>query len=75
MVALRISVSVSVSNDVAPNKSVCVKKESGDSNILQLMLFELLKRIRLLSLNIGQWRRKSEVHSIFNTRTTSTKWI
>ena len=53
MVALRTSVFVSVSNKVRP-----YKKESVDSNILQSILFEVLRRVCLLSLNIGQWRRK-----------------
>ena len=59
MVALRTSVFVSVSNKVQP-----YKKESVDSNILQSILFEVLRRVCLLSLNIGQWRRKWEFNSI-----------
>ena len=57
MVALRISVFASVSNDVLPNKRVCVKKLIS-SNILYSMFFKVLKRVCLLSLNIGEWRGK-----------------
>ena len=48
MVALRISVFVSGSSVVLPNHRVCLKKESVDSNILQSMLFKVLKRVCLL---------------------------
>ena len=64
MVALRTSVFVSESNEVEPNKKVCVEKESLDSNILESMLFKVLRRVCLLSWNIRQWRRKWEVDSI-----------
>ena len=49
MVALRTSVFVSESNEVEPNKKVCVEKESLDSNILESMLFKVLRRVCLLS--------------------------
>ena len=58
MVALRTNVYVSESNELQPNKRVCVKYGSLDSDILQSMLFRLLRRVCLLSLNIGQWKRK-----------------
>ena len=58
MVVLRKSVLVSESNEVQPYKKVRVKQESVDSNILQSMLFKVLRKECLLSLNIGQWRRK-----------------
>ena len=44
MVALRTSVLVSVSNEVLPNKRVCVKKKSFDSNILESVSFKVLRR-------------------------------
>ena len=62
MVTLRTSVFVSVSNEVLPNKRVCAKYESVDSNILKSTLFKVLRRALILelilSLNLGQWKRK-----------------
>ena len=49
MVALRKTVFVSVSNDVLPNNRVSVKKELFDSNILQSVLFKVLRRVCLKS--------------------------
>ena len=37
--------------------------ESIDSSILKSMLFKVFRNSCFLSLNIGQWRRKSEVIS------------
>ena len=45
MVALGTSVFVSVSNGVLPNKRVCTKKESVNSNILQSTLFKILRYV------------------------------
>ena len=47
MLALRISVFNSVSNDILPNSRVCVKKELLDYNILQSVLFKVLRRVCL----------------------------
>ena len=41
MVGLEISVFVPESSQVQPNKRVCVKQKSVDSNILQSMLFKV----------------------------------
>ena len=71
MVALRTSAFVSESNEREPNKRVCVKQESLDSNILESMLFKVLRRVCLLSWNIGQWRRKWEVDSILEPQLQS----
>ena len=49
MVALRASVFASESNEVEPNKRVCVKWESVDSNILESVLFKVLRRLFRLS--------------------------
>ena len=49
MVASRASVFLSESNKVEPNKRVCVKWESLDSNILKSMLLKVLRRACLLS--------------------------
>ena len=51
MAALRKRVFVSVSNDKLPKIN---------SNVLQSMLF----KVRLLSINIGQWRKQWEVDSL-----------
>ena len=72
MVALRTSVFVSESNKVEPNKKVCVKSESLDSNILESMLFKVLGRVCLLSWNMTV---KKKMGGPFNTQTTITKWI
>ena len=58
IVALRIREFVSVSSDELPNKRVSVKHESVLSNSLQPIFFKVLRRVRLLSLNKGQWSRK-----------------
>ena len=47
IVALTISVFVPVSNTILPNKTFCIKKESGESNTLHFMLFKMLKRVFL----------------------------
>ena len=71
MVALRTSVFVSESNKVEQNNRVCVKKESLDSNILESMLFKVLRRVSLLSWNIGHRRRKLQVDSILELQLQS----
>ena len=63
MVALRTSVFVFILNDVLTNKIVCFKEELIKSNILQSMLFRVFE-LCLMSLNIGDSRRKKEVDSI-----------
>ena len=42
-----------------------------DSNNLESMLFKVLRRVCLLSWNIGQWRRKWEVDSILEPQLQS----
>ena len=63
MVALRISEFVSVSNNVLPNKITCVNEESPVSGNLQSIFLKVLRRDCLLTLNMGQWRRKWDVDS------------
>ena len=46
-------------NGCVKNTRVCF-----DSNILQLISYKVIRTVRLLSLNIGQCRRKWEVYSI-----------
>ena len=64
IVALRISVFFSTSNNVLSRIRVCDKEKFVNSSDLQSILFRLLRWVNLLSLNIGQWRRKCEVDSI-----------
>ena len=63
MAALRTSVFVSESNEVQPNKRVCVKEESFDSKILQSMLFKVFRRVCLLPWNIEQRSIQYSKHS------------
>ena len=42
-----------------------------DSNNLESMLFKVLRRVCLLSWNIGQWRREWEVDSILEPQLQS----
>ena len=58
VVAFKTKLFVSVSNVVQPNKRVWAIKESGDSHILQSMLFKVLRTTCLALLNLRQWRRK-----------------
>ena len=53
-----------VSNNVLPHNRVSNKEEFVNSSNLQSVLFKVLRGVYLLSLNIGQWRRKCEVDSI-----------
>ena len=68
MVVLRIRVFVSISNDVLPNDDVYVKEESVNSNILQSVSFKVLRRVCLLSLNMGLRRRLAEIDSTSETQ-------
>ena len=52
------------SNNVLPHNRVSNKEEFVNSSNLQSVLFKVLRGVYLLSLNIGQWRRKCEVDSI-----------
>ena len=61
---LRTCAFVSVSNKLLPYNRDYVKKESIDYDILESMLFKVIRRLCLSSLNIGQQRRKREVGSI-----------
>ena len=72
MVALRTSVFVSESNEVEPNKRVCVKYESLNSNSLESMLFKVLRRV---SLTMKYRTVEKKMGGRFSTRTTTTKWI
>ena len=75
MVAVRTNESNEVqpneSNEVQPYKRVCFKLESIDSNILQSVLFKVLRGACLLSWNIGQCRRKWEVDAILEPQLQS----
>ena len=75
MVAVRTNESNEVqpneSNEVQPDKRVCFKLESIDSNILQSVLFKVLRGACLLSWNTGQCRRKWEVDAILEPQLQS----
>ena len=47
-----------------PYHRVCDKGDLVNSSNLQSILFKVLRRVYRSSLNVGQWRRKCEVHSI-----------
>ena len=64
IVALRVSVCFSLSNNVLPYNRVCNKEELVNSSTLQSVLFRVLKKVYCSSLNVGQWRRKCEVDYI-----------
>ena len=64
IVALRVRVFFSLSNNVLPCNRVCDKKDLINSSNLQSILFKVLRRVYRPSLNVGQWRRKYEVDSI-----------
>ena len=68
VVVLRIRAFVSISNDVLPNDHVYVKEESVNSNILQSVSFKVLRRVCLLSLNMGLRRRLAEIDSTSETQ-------
>ena len=68
VVVLRIRAFVSISNDVLPNGDVYVKEESVNSNILQSVSFKVLRRVCLLSLNMGLRRRLAEIDSTSETQ-------
>ena len=64
VVALRMRVFFSLSNNLLPYKRVCDKEDSVNSSNVQSILFKVLRRVYRSSLNVGQWRRKCEVDSI-----------
>ena len=68
MVVFRIRMFVSISNDVLLNDDVYVKEESVNSNILQSVSFKVLRRVCLLSLNMGLRRRLAEINSTSETQ-------
>ena len=55
----------SLLNNVLPYKRVCNKEDLVNSSNLQSVLFKVLRGVYRSSLNVGQWRRKCEVDSIF----------
>ena len=57
-VALSMSVFFSLSSNGVPYPRVCVEEVFVNSSNLQSILLNVLRRVYLLSLNIGQWRRK-----------------
>ena len=61
---LSMSVFFSSSNKVLPYNRICDNEEFFNSSNLQSILFKVLRRVYLLSLNIGHWRRKCEIDSI-----------
>ena len=64
IVALRMRVFFSLSNNVLPYKRVCSKEDLVNSSNEQSILFKVLRKVYRSSLNVGQWRRKCEVDSI-----------
>ena len=65
MVALRMSMFFSVSNNVLLYNRVCDKEEFVNCSNLQSIFLKLLRMVYLSSSNIGQQRRrKCEVDSI-----------
>ena len=71
MDVLRTCAFVSVSNKLLPYNRDFVKKESIDYDILESMLFKVIRMLCLWSLNIGQQRRKWEVGSILEPQLMS----
>ena len=64
IVALRICVYFSLSNNVLPYNRVCDKEDLVNSSNLQSILFKMLRRVYRSTLNVGKWRRECEVDSI-----------
>ena len=64
VVALRMRVFFSLSNNVLPYNRVCDKEDLVNSSNLQSILFKMLRRVYRSSLNAGHWRRRCEVDSI-----------
>lgn len=62
---------VSVWNDALPVGRLCFKEESFDSNVVQPMLLRVLSRVSLLSLNLGEWRKKWAVDSVSKSQLQS----
>ena len=58
IVALRMRVFFSLSNNVLPYKRVCDKEDLVNSINVRSILFKMLRRVFRSSLNVGQWRRK-----------------
>ena len=59
-----MSVFFSLSNNVLAYIRVNDKEELVNSSNLQSILFKVLRRVYRSSLNVGQWKRKSEANSI-----------
>ena len=64
IVALRMRVFFSLSNNVLPYNRVCDKEDLVNSSNLQSILFKVLRRVYRSSLNVRQWRRRYGVVSI-----------
>ena len=64
IVALRMRVFFSLSNNVLPYKRVCDKEDLVNSSNVGSLLFKVFRRMYRSLLNVGQWRRKCEVDSI-----------
>ena len=64
IVALRMSVFFSLSNNVLSYNRVCDKEDLVNSSSLQSILFKVLRRVYRSTLKEGQWRRKCDVDSI-----------
>ena len=65
IVALRMSVFFSLSKNILPCKRVCDRGDLVHFKNLQLILFKMLRRVYRPLFNVGQWRRKCEVNSIY----------
>ena len=64
IVALRMSVFFSLSNNVLPYNGVCDEEDLVNSSNLQSFLYKVLSMVDRSSLSEGQCRRKYEVDSI-----------
>ena len=72
MVALRVSLSMSLSNNALPYQRVCDKEELVNSSVLQSVFFIVLGRMYLSSLNRTF---KEEVWGRFDIQTSTKNWI
>lgn len=52
------------SSNMLSYKTVCDKEEIVNSSNLQSVLFKVLRKVYLSSLNVGLWKRKLVVDSI-----------
>ena len=64
IVALRMRVLFSLSNNVLPYNRIRDKEDLVNSGNLQSILFKVLRKAYRSSLNVGLWRRKCVVDSI-----------